>query len=177
MGGHSGHDRIARDRARDGDGTAAYLEADVLGEPTVRDALSDMLGTGGPPLVAHRAKELIHGLAIDIRSLRYDTAVMAYLLDPAPGKYVLEDLALRYLALEVSSPDAEPGTLDLDGDIEIDQTGRRALAALQLAEVLEAALTAVSSRISTSASSAHSCGFSRTWSARASGSTGGSSRS
>ena len=102
----------------------------------------DCSAPDGPPLVAHRAKELIHGLAIDIRSLRFDTAVMAYLLDPAPGKYVLEDLALRYLALEVSSPDAEPGTLDLDGEIEIDQTGRRALAALQLAGVLEAALTA-----------------------------------
>ena len=125
-----------------GDGAAAYLDADVLGDAAVREALGELLGADGPPLVAHRAKELIHGLAIDIRSLRFDTAVMAYLLDPAPGKYVLEDLALRYLALEVSSPDAEPGTLDLDGEIEIDQTGRRALAALQLASVLEAALTA-----------------------------------
>ena len=125
-----------------GDGTAAYIDAEVLGEATVRDALAGLLGADGPPLVAHRAKELIHGLAIDIRALRYDTAVMAYLLDPAPGKYVLEDLALRYLALEVSSPDAEPGTLDLDGEIEIDQTGRRAMAALHLAGVLETALTA-----------------------------------
>ncbi len=125
-----------------GDGAAAYVNAEVLGDPAVRDALAGLLGTGGPPLVAHRAKDLIHGLAIDIRALRFDTAVMAYLLDPAPGKYVLEDLALRYLSLEVSSPDAEPGTLDLDGEIEIDQTGRRALAALRLATVLEAALSA-----------------------------------
>ena len=41
---------------------------------------------------------------------------MAYLLDPAEGKYRLDDLALRYLSLEVRSPDAEPGTLDLDGE-------------------------------------------------------------
>ena len=122
------------------DGASAYVEAERLGDPAVRDALLGLLGAGGPPLVAHRAKDLIHGLGIDIRALRYDTAVMAYLLDPAPGKYVLEDLALRYLALEVSSPDAEPGTLDLDGEVEIDHTGRRAVAALQLAGVLEAAL-------------------------------------
>ena len=124
------------------DARAAYVDAELLADPSVRDALLALLGAGGPPLVAHRAKDLIHGLAIDVRALRFDTAVMAYLLDPAPGKYVLEDLALRYLALEVSSPDAEPGTLDLDGEIEIDQTGRRALAALHLAGVLEAALTA-----------------------------------
>src|SRR5262249_4769588 len=91
-------------------------------------------------LVAHRAKDLMHGLDADIRSLRWDTAVMAYLLDPAPGKYVLEDLALRYLSLEVRSADAEPGTLDFDGEAEIDLTGRRAAAALALADVLADAL-------------------------------------
>ena len=126
----------------DGDGRSTYVDAELLRDPAVHDALVALLGTDGPPLVAHRAKELMHGLDVDVRSLRFDTAVMAYLLDPAPGKYVLEDLALRYLSLEVSSPDAEPGTLDLDGEVEIDHTGRRALAALQLAGVLEAALNA-----------------------------------
>ncbi len=42
----------------------------------------------------------------------------------------------------MQSPDAEPGTLDLDGDVEIDQTGRRAVAVLQLSTALEAALAA-----------------------------------
>ena len=40
------------------------------------------------------------------------------------------------------SPDAEPGTLDLDGDLEIEQTGRRAVVVLQLAAALEHALEA-----------------------------------
>jgi DNA polymerase I len=44
--------------------------------------------------------------------------------------------------VEVQSPDAEPGTLDLDGDIEVDQTGRRAAVVLQLAASLEHALAA-----------------------------------
>ena len=99
------------------------------------DALGALVGEGGPPLVVHRAKELMHGLPVDVRSLRYDTAVMAYLLDPAEGKYLLEDLALRYLSLEVRSPDAEEGTLDLDldGQSRVDETGRRALAVRRLA--------------------------------------------
>ena len=67
---------------------------------------------------------------------------MAYLLDPGSGKFLLDDLALRFLSLEVRSPDAEPGTLDLDGDLEIEQTGRRAVVVLQLAAALEHALEA-----------------------------------
>jgi len=30
---------------------------------------------------------------------------MAYLLDPAEGRYLLDDLASRFLSLEVTSPD------------------------------------------------------------------------
>ena len=67
---------------------------------------------------------------------------MAYLLDPAPGKYVLDELALRFLSLEVRSADAEPGTLDLDGDVETEQTGRRAAVVLRLAGALASALEA-----------------------------------
>jgi DNA polymerase-1 len=119
------------------DDRAVYVDAELLAEPTVRRAFEELLGVGGPPLVAHRAKELMHGLGLDIRSLRYDTAVMAYLLDPgATGKFALEELALRHLGLEVTSPDAAPGTLDLDGGAEIDTTGRRAIAAMRLTAVL-----------------------------------------
>ena len=78
----------------------------------------------------------MHALDVDVRSLSDDTAVMAYLLDPAEGKYLLDDLALRFLALEVTSPDIEPGTLDFDGHAEIDQTGRRAVVVLRLAAAL-----------------------------------------
>ena len=103
---------------------------------------SRSIDTGGPGLIAHRAKDLMHGLDVDVRSLLHDTAVMAYLLDPGSGKFLLDDLALRFLSVEVRSPDAEPGTLDLDGDLEIEQTGRRAVVVLQLAAALEHALEA-----------------------------------
>jgi DNA polymerase-1 len=122
---------------------AVYLPHDVVVVPAVRDALAAMVGTGGPPLVAHRAKELAHGLGeLDLRSLESDTAVMAYLLDPGEGKYVLDDLALRYLSIELRSPDAVEGTLDLDGDQESERTGRQVAALLLLADSLREALEA-----------------------------------
>ena len=67
---------------------------------------------------------------------------MAYLLDPGEGKYALEDLALRYLTLELRSPDQVEGTLDLDGDAGVGETGRRAAILLRLADTLREALDA-----------------------------------
>ncbi len=136
----------------DRDAEAAYLDGAVLHEPAVTDALRGLLAGDGPPLlVAHRAKDLMHGLPADVRSLHHDTAVMAYLLDPAEGSYRLDDLALRYLSLEVRSPDApEQASLDLagldgldrDGEIGVEDTGRRALAVRQLAGALDEGLAA-----------------------------------
>jgi DNA polymerase-1 len=121
---------------------AWYVDADLLADAAVRSALEALLAEGGPPLVAHRAKELMHGLDADIRTLHHDTALMAYLLDPGEGKYALDDLALRHLALELRSADAEPGTLDFDGQVEIEQAGRRAVVVLRLADALAQALDA-----------------------------------
>jgi DNA polymerase-1 len=124
------------------DGRAVYVDADLLADAEVREALAALVAVGGPPLVAHRAKELMHGLDLDVRTLHHDTALMAYLLDPGEGKYLLDALALRFLGLEVESPDSEPGTLDLSGDQGVEQTGRRAAAVLRLAAELESALAA-----------------------------------
>src|SRR5690606_13843220 len=67
---------------------AVFVPGDLLGEPGVRSALAALVGEGGPPVVAHRAKELMHGLApVDLTGLDRDTAVMAYLLDPGEGRY------------------------------------------------------------------------------------------
>jgi DNA polymerase-1 len=125
------------------DGGVWYLTGETLDAPVVREALAALVGAGGVALVAHRAKELMHGLAgIDVRSLDADTAVMAYLLDPGEGKYLLDDLALRYLSVELVSPDSEAGTLDLEGERAVDDTGRRAAAVLRLADSLYEALDA-----------------------------------
>ena len=124
----------------------AYFPGDLLADAKVRAALAELVGVEGPPLVAHRAKELMHGLdrdaGVDVQSLDLDTALMAYLLDPGEGKYDLDELSLRFLSLELTSPDREEGTLDLDGDAGPEQTGRRAAAVLRLAESLAEALEA-----------------------------------
>ncbi|HZP31210.1 MAG TPA: DNA polymerase I [Acidimicrobiia bacterium] len=123
-------------------GRVTYFDGSVLADAAVVAAGTALMGPAGPPLVVHRAKELMHGLGADIRSLHHDTAVMAYLLDPAEGKYRLEDLTLRYLSMEVESPDVEAGTLDFDGDAAANDTGRRAVAVLRLSDALAGALDA-----------------------------------
>ncbi|MGH9282846.1 MAG: DNA polymerase, partial [Acidimicrobiales bacterium] len=137
--------------ARPGDGAVpvAYMPAEILSGAGVADALVALVGDGGPPLVAHRAKELMRGLwrlaghGVQVDTLDLDTAVAAYLLDPAEGRYVLEELARRYLSLEVAPPAAAAeGTFDFDGRAGIDETGRRAAAVLRLADTLEEALAA-----------------------------------
>ena len=85
---------------------------------------------------------LSDGLGIDVQTLDLDTAVMAYLLDPGERKYDLEQLALRFLELELTSPDREEGTLDLDGEAAPEETGRRAIAVLRLAGALADGLEA-----------------------------------
>jgi DNA polymerase I len=122
---------------------ATYLSGELLEDDAVTDALGELVGPSGTPLVAHRGKELMHGLRpVDVRSLQFDTAVMAYLLDPGEGKYLLDDLALRYLSVELQSPDKVEGTLDLDGDASAEDIGRRAALLLRLADTLAEALQA-----------------------------------
>jgi DNA polymerase-1 len=134
-----------------GDGSSAtYLPAHVLEAPAVVDALAALLGPGGPPLVAHRVKELTHGLRrlpggtrIDVRTLDLDTVIAAYLLDPAETSYELADLARRYLSLDVSAGTAAAeGQLDLDGNSGVEESGRRAAAVHRLASALEEGLEA-----------------------------------
>ncbi|HZR14178.1 MAG TPA: DNA polymerase I [Acidimicrobiia bacterium] len=138
--GAPGRSALAGVALADGQARVTYVDGDLLHDAKVVDALDALLGPSGPPLVAHRAKELMHGLPVDVRSLDADTAVMAYLLDPGENRYLLEDLALRFLGVETASPDATEGQLDLDGAAEVDATGRRALAVLRLATALRDAL-------------------------------------
>ncbi len=98
------------------------------------------------PFHAHKAKELMRALdlrGIDLDDLGIDTAIAAYLLDPAESQYLLEDLAVRFLGLDIRSPEAPPpGQLDLSGTAPdpADQAARRAVAVARLAPVLAAAL-------------------------------------
>jgi len=121
---------------------STYVDGDLLADKPVRAALAKLVDAEGPALVVHRAKELMHGLCASLPALDRDTAVMAYLLDPGEGKYQLEDLAPRYLTLELVSPDQTEGTLDFDGEANARETGRRVAVLVRLADSLEEALQA-----------------------------------
>lgn len=122
---------------------AVYLERGLLQDAGVRDAFTRALAAPGTELRVHRSKELLHALSrlsIDGVAIAADTALMAYLLDPADGKYVLDGLVARHLGWELISPDATEGTLDFDGEATAVDTGRRAAAVFALADVLVGAL-------------------------------------
>ncbi len=131
-----------------GGSSATWLDAGLLDDPAVSLALGRLVGPGGPPLNAHRAKDLMRGLTrhgVEVRSLDLDTAVAAYLVDPGEGSYDLEQLCARYAGIELRSPDAPPaGQLDLDGsapDVAM-ETARRAAAVALLVPPLGQALEA-----------------------------------
>jgi DNA polymerase I len=140
--GQAGRSGLLGVAIADAAGRVTYVDGDLLRDAEVQASLGELFTAGGPPLVAHRSKELMHGLGVDVRTLHQDTAVMAYLLDPAEGKYLLEDLALRFLSVEVRSPDVEEGQLDFEGTAGAEETGRRAAVVLRLADALDAALEA-----------------------------------
>jgi DNA polymerase-1 len=128
--------------AMSGGNDATYIDGELLSDASVRPRL-DSLVSSNTPLVVHRAKELMHGLSrTELPALAHDTAIMAYLLDPGEGKYQLEDLALRYLGVEVTSPDQVEGTLDFDGDSSAQETGRRVAVIARLADAMLEALVA-----------------------------------
>ena len=141
--GRSGLDALAVATA----GRTFVIDGTTLNDPTAAGALVDRLLVG--PVVAHGAKELLHGLrrtvdlgpAVRIPGLTADTAVMAYLIDPGEGSYDLEHLCARHLGLELRSPDREEGTLDLDPAGHTELAGRRAAATLRLAGTLADALS------------------------------------
>ncbi|HEY2427509.1 MAG TPA: DNA polymerase I [Acidimicrobiales bacterium] len=111
-------------------------------------ALAKLFGPDGMPFHAHRAKELMRALeshGVDPRTLDVDTAVAAYLIDPADTQYLLSELTSKYLQMSLSVPDgAAPGQLDLAGaatDPSV-EAGRRAVAVARLAPALGAAMDA-----------------------------------
>jgi DNA polymerase-1 len=99
---------------------------------------------------AHDAKALMRSLLaheppIDLAGLALDTAIAAYLLDPAEARYQLAHLVERYtrFALAPDEPAAK-GQLDLDGTAADPSTvaGREALAVHHLVEPVTTRLAA-----------------------------------
>ncbi|MGH9094968.1 MAG: DNA polymerase I, partial [Acidimicrobiales bacterium] len=125
-----------------------WIDGDMLADLDVLDGLRALLGAGAGVISTHDAKSLMRGLAVlgvDFADLELDTAIAAYLVDPAGDQYLLEDLALRYARIELAAPEAPPvGQLDLSGTggDPAESAGRRAAAVARLVEPLSAALSA-----------------------------------
>jgi len=131
--GEEGRSRLAGVALGSGGDDASWVPAELL---------PDDFGTYS----THKAKELMRALdlrSIDARGLDVDTAIAAYLLDPAETQYLLEDLAVRYLGVDITSPDAPPpGQLDLSGTATdpAEEAARRAVAVARLAPALGKAM-------------------------------------
>ena len=130
-------------------GEVAWFPAGVLAEPKVATAVTDLFASGGRPLVAHGAKEVMRGLdafGIDVRSLALDTMIAAYLIDPAESRYALDDLLERWCDARLPSDEGDnDGRLDFDGadaGVAAQRAARRALAVDALAAPLTDVLVA-----------------------------------
>jgi DNA polymerase I len=127
---------------------AVWIGEGMLSDVSVRAALGGLVGPDGARVSAHDAKALMRSLAtqgVVFVSLELDTAVAAYLVDPAGDQYLLEVLAERYAGVELRAPDAPPpGQLDLAaaGEDRSAAAARRAAAVALVIEPLGAALAA-----------------------------------
>ncbi len=132
-----------------GDGEAAevsWIPAEVLTDDDVLAALAAHGDVRG-----HNVKELMRSLLTlrddlgGLAGLSLDTAIAAYLIDPAEARYALPDLIEKYTRFARPSDDAgSSGQLDLDGTAlsDAELAGRDALAVHHLAEPILASLDA-----------------------------------
>ena len=128
------------------DDVAIWVDDSLLRDERVGDQLEQLFSLRF--FHGHNAKAMMRALAeygVDARNLGIDTAIAAYLVDPAGDEYVLDAVAKRYAGIEVRSPDAPPeGQLDLTGDAAdaAEDAGRRAVAVARLAPVMAEILEA-----------------------------------
>jgi DNA polymerase I len=120
----------------------AWLPARLLGDADVRAAIAGHANVRG-----HNVKPIIRSLLdndIDLSGLRLDTAIAAYLIDPAEARYELADLITRFTPFAPPNTAATAGQLDLDGTAVTDaeRAARDALAVHHIAEPIEASLAA-----------------------------------
>jgi DNA polymerase-1 len=123
-----------------------WIPAEFLDEPEVAEALRAHGEVRG-----HDVKPVMRSLlaiGIDLRGLALDTAIAAYLIDPAEARYELADLVERFTSFARPSAPADraaaAGRLDLDGTDEDDAAvaARTALAVHHLAAPIRTSLEA-----------------------------------
>ena len=146
------------------EGGTWWMPIEKLAEPECMEFLKTLLSQPPASVHAHRSKELfraLHEAGLDLQpseefatsyvggpvgdGLDIDTAVASYLLDPSENVYAVEELALKWAAIDLRSVGAPPtGELDFGGAAEdpIDVTARYAVAIARMAEPIREALDA-----------------------------------
>jgi len=132
------------------DGAAAevgFIPGSVITDETVLESLRGLLGSEGRPVAMHGAKATARRLLdfeVDLRDLRVDTQLAAYLLNPADNRYDLGELLYQYAGLELPESGPPAGQLDLEGDSEDPgaEPCRAALAVDRLVGPITEAMTA-----------------------------------
>lgn len=106
--------------------------------PADEKALRQWLADETKLKILHEFKDAWHGLdkaGFELNGVEFDTAIAAYLCHPDQRSYLLDDLALRYLRIEIGKEEQE-NTLDLDGGAQATADAERARAVHDLAESL-----------------------------------------
>ena len=127
---------------REGENQVALVPEDLLG------GLRAMLADTRLPKTTHDAKPLIRWLGargLRFEGLHFDTALAAYVVNPATGRYQLEELAERMIGLSLSEdlPEGErpaQGSLVFDPIPRFEQIGVRVEAIARLVEPLRSEL-------------------------------------
>ena len=121
-------------------GEVVWMPAAIASDTQVLAAIS-----AHPGLRSHNAKALMRwmlGRGTTVPHLRLDTAIAAYLIDPADTRYALRDLVARYTSFQLAEEGATAsGQLDFGGGPDQRQiAAREALAVAHLSASLENAL-------------------------------------
>ncbi len=119
-----------------------WIPAALLADDRVAIALA-----GHHDIRGHNVKPLMRSLlaaGVDVEGLTLDTAIAAYLIDPAEARYTLPDLIEKYTRFARPSDVASSGQLDLDGTsmTDAERAGRDALAVNALGGPIVASLEA-----------------------------------
>jgi DNA polymerase I len=112
----------------------AWIPAELCADEGVRKELA-----AHESVRSHNIKPLMRSLlsmGVDVCGLRLDTAIAAYLIDPAESRYALGDLIERFTRFAAPVDATTTGQLDLDGT-SVDDVTRAARDALAVGHVSE----------------------------------------
>ncbi|MCD8391405.1 MAG: DNA polymerase I [Firmicutes bacterium] len=126
----------------DGDNISAVAvggekNAAVVSGDNAADTAKQILENADIPKILFDAKETIVKLngKIDIKNICDDTAIAAYLVDPAKSEYTIEKLTAEYFGVEIEKPEAKQmSLLDEDESGKDEYIAKRAFALGKLNE-------------------------------------------